>query len=152
MEHPKIIKNTVQGKHPIIQEKINQVSKQVELPRASTLDKKVVVPGVMQSQVRSIQAVQKPWKSNRMEDVLVDTERLVPMMQKVQNTKVVNTVKISQVQYIDETVKDPSDRAEAGADDTRDAERTKGTPGYPVYLNRPSPQGSPSAERSTSRG
>ena len=34
----------------------------------------------------------------------------------------------------------------------KDAERTKGTPGYPVYLNRPSPQESPSAERSTSRG
>ena len=34
----------------------------------------------------------------------------------------------------------------------KDADRTKGTPGYPVYLNRPSPQESPSAERSTSRG
>ena len=61
-------------------------------------------------------------------------------------------MKTSQVQYIDEIVKDPSDHAEAGADDAEDAERTKGTPGYPVYLNRPSRQESPSAERSTSRG
>ena len=41
---------------------------------------------------------------------------------KCQNTKVVNPVEFSQVQQIDETVKDPSDREEAGADE---AERTK---------------------------
>ena len=62
--------------------------------------------GAMQSQFHSIQAVQKPWKSTRMKDVLVETQRLVPTMQKLQNTKVVNTVKTSQVQYIDEIVKD----------------------------------------------
>ena len=49
-------------------------------------------------------------------------------MQKVQDTKVVNHVKISQVQYIDEIVKDSSDRAEAGADEAEDAERTKRVP------------------------
>ena len=46
-------------------------------------------------------------------------------MQNVENTKVVNPVKISHVQYIDEIVKVPSDRAEAGADDAEDADRTK---------------------------
>ena len=102
--------------------------------------------GAMQSQVHSIQAVQKPWKSNWMTDVPVDTQRQMPTMQKVQNTKVVNSVKISQV---DEAVRYPSDRADAGAED---ADRTKGTPGYTVWFNRPSPQESPSAERSTSRG
>ena len=64
-----------------------------------------------------------------MKDVPVDTQRQMPTMQKVQNTKVVNSVKISQVQFIDEVVRNPSDRAEAGAED---AERTKGTHGYPV--------------------
>ena len=39
--------------------------------------------------------------------------------------------------YIDKSFKDPSDRAEA---DAEDAERTKGTPGYPVDRNRPSRQ------------
>ena len=61
----------------------------------------------------------------------------------VQNTKVVKPVKISRVLCIDEIVKDPSDRAETGADDVEDvedAERIKGTPGYLVYLDRPSPQ------------
>ena len=71
----------------------------------------------MQSQVHSIQAAQKPWKSNTSEeDVPVDTQRQMPTMQKVQNTKVVNPVKISQVQFI-EVVRTPSDRAEAGADE-----------------------------------
>ena len=83
-----------------------------------------------------------------MKDVLVGSQRQLPTMRKVQNTKVVNPVKISQVQFIDEIVKDPSDRAEAGAYDAKDADRTKATPGYLVYLNRPSPQKSPSAERS----
>ena len=140
MEHPKIIKNTVQRKNLIIQEKINQVSMQVELPRASTFDKIDVVPGVMQSQVHGIQAVQKPWKS--------DTSGRCPCRyattdandaKKVQNTKVVNSVKISQVQYIDDIVRNPGDRAEA--DGAEDAERTKrNTHGFPVCLNRPSPQ------------
>ena len=83
-----------------------------------------------------------------MKDVPDDTQREMPTMQKVQNTKVVNSMKFSQVQYIDEIVKDPSDRAEAGADEAEDAERTKKEhPGYPVNLKRPSPQESPSAER-----
>ena len=47
----------------------------------------------------------------------------MPTMQKVHNTKVVNPVKIYHVQYIDETVKDPSNRAEA--DEAEDAERTE---------------------------
>ena len=41
------------------------------------------------------------------------------------------------VQYIDEIVKDPSGRAKA---DAEYAERTKGTTGCLVHLNRPSPQ------------
>ena len=98
------------------------MSKQVDLLRACTFDKIVVVPGVTQSQVHSIQAVQKPW-SNRMKDVPDDTQRQMPTMLK--NTEVVNPVRTSQVQYIDEIVKGPSDHAEAGADDAEDAERTK---------------------------
>ena len=79
----------------------------------------------MQSQVRSIQAVQKPCNSNRMKDVSIDMQRKMPTVQKVQNTKAVNPVKTSQVQYIDDSVKDPNDRAEAGADEAEDAERTR---------------------------
>ena len=61
----------------------------------------------MQSQFHSIQAVQKPWKSTRMKDVLVDTQRLVNDT-KVTEHQMVNPVKTSQVQYIDEIVKDPT--------------------------------------------
>ena len=47
----KIIKNTVHRKKPIVQQKINQVSKQKGTrSRASTLDKLAVVPSVIQSQ------------------------------------------------------------------------------------------------------
>ena len=42
----------------------------------------------MQSQVNSIQAVQKTVEEQtRVEDVPVDTQRLMPTMQKVQNTQ-----------------------------------------------------------------
>ena len=116
------------------------MSKQVDLLRASTFDKVVVVPGVTQSQVHSIQAVQKPW-SNRMKDVPDDTQRQMPTMLK--NTEVVNPVRTSQVQYIDEIVKGPSDHAEAGADDAEDAERTKGKPGYLCISTDPVHKGVP---------
>ena len=51
VKQSKIIKNTVQRKNPIIQQKINQVSKQGRTrSRASTFDKLAVVPTVIQSQ------------------------------------------------------------------------------------------------------
>ena len=52
MEHPKIIKNTVKIKNPIIQEKINQA----------------------RCKAKFVAFKQKPWKSNRMEDVPVRTK------------------------------------------------------------------------------
>ena len=57
-------------------------------------------------------------------------------MQKVQNTKMVNPVKISQVQYIDEIVKDPGDRAKAGANEAEDAERTRSNTRIPCVPQR----------------
>ena len=55
----KIIKRTVQRKRPIIQEKINQVTMNVEISQIQYIDKVVDVPGVMQKQVPAIQKVQK---------------------------------------------------------------------------------------------
>ena len=115
MEQSKIMKNTVQRKNPINQEKMNQVR--------------------CKAKFTAFKPCRNRGRATRVEDVPADTQRQRPTMQKVQNTKVVNSVKISQVQYIDEIVKDPSDRAEAGADDAEQ----KGSLGYPVYLNRPSP-------------
>ena len=105
MEQSKIIKNTVQRKSPIIQEEINQVR--------------------CKAKFTTFKPCRNRGRATRVKDVPDDTQREMPTMQKVQNTKVVNSMKFSQVQYIDEIVKDPSDRAEAGADEAEDAERTK---------------------------
>ena len=62
----KIIKNTVQRKNPIVQQKINQVNKQKGTPsRASTLDKLAVVPSVIQSQDPPDSAEYETWIRQR---------------------------------------------------------------------------------------
>ena len=76
MGHPKIIKNTEQRKNPIIQEKINQVR--------------------CKAKFTAFKPCRNRGRATRVEDVPVDTQRLVPTMQKLQNTTVVNPVKISQ--------------------------------------------------------
>ena len=60
-EKPKIIELTVQRKKPIIQEKMNQMTKPVKIPQVQflTLDKVVDMPGVVQRQVSTDQTVQK---------------------------------------------------------------------------------------------
>ena len=60
VEKPKIIKETVQRKKPIIQEKINQVTKHIEVPQVQFLDKAGDIPVVVQRQVSmtEIQTVQ----------------------------------------------------------------------------------------------
>ena len=105
MEQSKIIENTVQRENPIIQEEINHVR--------------------CKAKFATFKPCRNHGRATRVKDVPDDTQREMPTMQKVQNTKVVNTVKFSQVQYIDELLKDPSDRAEAGADEAEDAETTK---------------------------
>ena len=84
IEQSKIIKNTVQRKNQIIQEKINQVR--------------------FKAKFTAFKPCRNRGRATRVEDVPVDTQRLVPTMQMVQNTKVVNPVKVSQVQHIDEIV------------------------------------------------
>ena len=51
VEKPKLIKETVQRKKPIIQEKINQVTKHLEVPQVQFLDKADDMPVVVQRQV-----------------------------------------------------------------------------------------------------
>ena len=55
----KILKRTVQRKKPVIQEKINQMTMNVEISQIHYIDKVVDVLGVMQKQVPAIQKVQK---------------------------------------------------------------------------------------------
>ena len=116
MEQSKIIKNTVQRKNLIIQEKIHQLR--------------------CKAKFAAFKPSRNRGRATRVEDVSVDTQRSVSTKQKVQNSKVVNSVKISQVQSMDEIVKDPSDHAEAGADDAEDADRTKRNTGIPCVFQQ----------------
>ena len=62
VEKPRIIKETAQRKKPIIQEKINQVTKHVEVPEvplSQFTDKVIDKPVVAQRQIPMVQAVQK---------------------------------------------------------------------------------------------
>ena len=61
MEHPTIIKNTVQRKNPIVQERINQVR--------------------CKAKFAAFKQCRNRGRATRVEDVPVDTQRLVPTMQ-----------------------------------------------------------------------
>ena len=62
VKQSKIIKNTVQRKNPIVQQKVNQVSKQGGTrSRASTSDKFAVVPSVIQRQDPQDSAEYEAW-------------------------------------------------------------------------------------------
>ena len=51
VEEPKLIKETVQRKKPIVQEKINQVTKHIDVPQVQFFDKVDDMPVVVQRQV-----------------------------------------------------------------------------------------------------
>ena len=51
VEEPKLIKETVQRKKPIVQEKINQVTKHIDVPQVQFIDKVDDMPVVVQRQV-----------------------------------------------------------------------------------------------------
>ena len=62
MKQSEIVKNTVQRRNPIVQKKINQVSKQGGTrSRASTPDKLAVVPSVIQSSDPQDSAEYEAW-------------------------------------------------------------------------------------------
>ena len=94
-EKPKIIELTVQKKRPIIQEKMNQMTKPVKIPQVQflTLDKVVDMPGVVQRQVSTDQTVQKTVEvpplrlTDKVSDIPVVAQRQIPVMvQTVQKT------------------------------------------------------------------
>ena len=94
VEKPKIIKETVQRKKPIIQEKINQVTKHVEVPEvppSQFTDKVMYKPVVAQRQIPQLQTVDK------VDEMPVGVQRQIPMVQAVQKT-----MEIPQLQCVDE--------------------------------------------------
>ena len=98
VEKPKIIKETVQRKKPIIQEKINQVTKHVEVPDvppSQFTDKVIDKPVVAQRQIPQLQTVDK------VDEMPVRVQRQIPMVQAVQKT-----MEIPQLQCVDEAIDD----------------------------------------------
>ena len=74
VEKPKIIELTVQRKKPIIQEKINQVTKHVEIPFPQFTDKVVDKFVVVQRQISTVLIVQKNMEISQLQvnDEVVD--------------------------------------------------------------------------------
>ena len=93
VEKPKITELTVQRKRPIIQEKINQVTKHVEFPQAQFSDKAGDMPVVVQGQASTAQTVQEAMEvsplqfTDKVNDIPVAAQRQIPIMvQTIQKT------------------------------------------------------------------
>ena len=107
VEKPKIIELTVQRKKPIIQEKINQVTKHVEIPLSQFTDKVVDKPVVVQRQISTVLTVQKNIE--------------IPQLQitdEVVEVPAVLIVQVPQVQVVAETVEIPQLRIVEKIDET----------------------------------
>ena len=109
VEKPKLVKLTVQRKKPIIQEKINQVTEQIEVPHVQFLTKVDDMPVVVQRQVSTDQAVQKEMEvpllqfTDKVVDNPVVAQRQIPVM--VQTIQ--KTTDIPQLQCIDKVIDVP---------------------------------------------
>ena len=104
-ERPKIIKETVQRKKPIIQEKINQVTKHVEVPEvplSQFTDKVIDKPVVARRQIPMVQAVQKTMEIPQLQ--CVDEATDDPAVQVPRAQVVEKTVGIPQFQIVEKTV------------------------------------------------
>ena len=102
VEKPKIIELTVQRKKPIIQEKINQVTKHIKIPQVQFLNKVDDMLVDVQQQIRPMaQTVQKTTEIPQLQlpdqvvDVPVVVQRQVPNIETVQKT-----VEVPQTQSI----------------------------------------------------
>ena len=102
VERPKLIKETQQRKKPIINEKINQVTKHIKIPQVQFLNKVDDMLVDVQQQIRPMtQTVQKTTEipqlqfPDQMVDVPVVVQRQVPSIETVQKT-----VEVPQTQSI----------------------------------------------------
>ena len=108
VEKPKIIELTVQRKKPIIQEKINQVTKHVEIPLSQFTDKVVDKPVVVQRQISTVLTVQKNIEISQLQvdDKVVDIP--VMLVLPVPQVRIVKkTVEDSQLQIVEKTIENP---------------------------------------------
>ena len=101
VEEPKLIKETVQRKKPIVQEKINQVTKHIDVPQVQFLDKADDMPVVVQRQgymTPEIQTVQGAQTSENLGTVFA---RQLALAETVEVVEIGDAVEAAQVQDID---------------------------------------------------
>ena len=101
VEEPKLIKETVQRKKPIVQEKINQVTKDIDVPQVQFLDKADDMPVVVQRQgymTPEIQTVQGAQTSENLGTVFA---RQLALAETVEVVEIGDAVEAAQVQDID---------------------------------------------------
>ena len=118
-EKPKIIDETVQK--PTIQEKINQVTKHVEVPLVQFLDKVEEIPVVAQRQIAIVvQTIQKTTDIPQLQCIDEAIDDLVVQVPQVQVSE--KTVEISQLQTAEKIV-DTGDPDDPGHPHRRDEAR-----------------------------
>ena len=107
VEKPKITELTVQRKKPIIQEKMNQVTKHVKIPQVQFLTKVDDMPVVVQRQVSTAQTVQKAMEVPLLQftDKVVDNP--VVVHRQISTETVQKTMETPQSQCIDEMIDVP---------------------------------------------
>ena len=94
VEKAKITELTVQRKKPIIQEKINQVTRHIKVPQVQFLTKVDDMPVVVQRQVSTAQTVQKAMEvpplqfTDKVNDNPVEAQRQISMVRTIQKTTV----------------------------------------------------------------
>ena len=112
VEKPKITELTVQRKKPIIQEKINQVTRHIKIPQVQFLTKVDDMPVVVQRQVSTAQTVQKAMEvpplqfTDKVMNIPVVAQRQISMDQTVQKT-----MEIPHLQCVDEVIDVPAEVA-----------------------------------------
>ena len=112
VEKPEITELTVQRKEPIIQEKMNQVTKPIEFPQAQFLNKAGDMLVGMQRHVLMAQTVQKAMEvpplqfTDKVVDNPVVAQRQIPLDQTVQKT-----MEIPHLQCVDEVIDVPAEVA-----------------------------------------
>ena len=112
LEMPKIIKETVQRKRPIIQEKIDRVTKHIKIPQVQFRTKVDDMPVAAQRQAPTAQTVQKAMEvpqfqfTNKVNDIPVEAQRQISMVRTIQKT-----TEIPQLQCVKEVIDVPAEMA-----------------------------------------
>ena len=101
MEEPKLIKETGQRKKPIDQEKINQVTKHIDVPQVQFLDKADDMPVVVQRQVYMTPEIQTVQGAQTSEILGTALARQLAQAESVEVVEIGDAVEVVHVQDID---------------------------------------------------